>query len=116
MLAPGAPASVKSSILHARLSESSAVTSSSSLYGYGGRTASASEYLQTLASLRAYGPPQLDELIEMMHQFLSDLKLHPTLINKAAQVSNFVSLCVFRFDSIEEVCKNYEFEFECCGM
>jgi hypothetical protein len=120
LVTPNAPASVKSSFLHGRLSSSSSFVNTRS---FDSQTASFAQYMLALSSVRAYGPAQSDvrtyamtiarnsiryvcgligdstrvlshqdadlsfdfqELIEMMHQFLSDIKLHPEIINKYA--------------------------------
>jgi hypothetical protein len=98
LVTPGAPASVKASFLHARLSPHSSLTA-----GTSNRTvASAAEYAATLTMVRGYGPPRIDEIIEMMHQFLSDRKTQPALVTKPTQVARFITLCAWRFQCLPE--------------
>jgi hypothetical protein len=87
LITPGAPASVATSYLHSRLS----------------KQINAAEYVPTLAATsRTYGVAQITDIIEMAQHFLSDVKVHASLITRAPQIASFVSLCMFRFQQCAE--------------
>eukprot|EP00455_Lapot_gusevi_P055179 TRINITY_DN8958_c0_g2_i1.p1 TRINITY_DN8958_c0_g2~~TRINITY_DN8958_c0_g2_i1.p1 ORF type:complete len:628 (+),score=210.84 TRINITY_DN8958_c0_g2_i1:135-2018(+) len=87
LLAPKAPASVRASFLNLSLNHPQ-------------NSLTASSYVRTLSLLPSYGNFAAQELVENIHQFISDLRTRPGLITHSQHINNFISHIFFRWQAV----------------